>query len=276
MADENRMATFEWLSNNMSNYVKAGMNLPNTKKCVTKSEVLTYLNVDETRLTQLTNSQLVRRSLLIGVDNGGGDPDPEPNPGTDLHTIYAYMSSLVIDNGGGGIGSDVPIGGDDGQILAQTAQTFILNNLISSGVTLKLNKLRIVDEFNINQYTIDLTTIQNFAGNTNYARIINETNIRIGVFIVNYHYVMVVKRLLNGQLTNTLNVYVDNNYSPANHLPGNQYGNVFDAQAFKNNTIYAAMTSEQKTLYSQIADNIFNGNGIKVENNGTITTYKNS
>ena len=65
MADEKRIATFEWLSQNLNDFKKGTP--PNSKKGVTKNELITNYNVDESLLTALTDKRLVARMFCKGV-----------------------------------------------------------------------------------------------------------------------------------------------------------------------------------------------------------------
>ena len=64
MADEKRIATFEWLYNNLYEFRKGSP--PNNKKGVTKNELITNYNVDESLLTALTDKRLVTRQNCVG------------------------------------------------------------------------------------------------------------------------------------------------------------------------------------------------------------------
>lgn len=63
MADEKRIATFEWLSQNLTNCKKGTP--PTTKKCVTKGELLTNYYVDESLLTSHTDKRLITRERCV-------------------------------------------------------------------------------------------------------------------------------------------------------------------------------------------------------------------
>ena len=62
MAD--RIITFQYARDNYDAYKK--QTIPNTKKCMTKSEVLDYINVDETLLSEYPNNLLVPRINVVG------------------------------------------------------------------------------------------------------------------------------------------------------------------------------------------------------------------
>ena len=88
MADEKRIATFEWLYNNLYEFRKGSP--PNNKKGVTKNELITNYNVDESLLSNHSNNQLVKRSLCVGVImlayypidiEGAMDSDIQPTTG---------------------------------------------------------------------------------------------------------------------------------------------------------------------------------------------------
>lgn len=89
MADENRIATFEWLSQYFDEYEKIA-NPPKTKKGVRKDELIANYSVDESLLNNHNNNQLVKRSLCVGVTmlayypidiEGAMDSDIQPTTG---------------------------------------------------------------------------------------------------------------------------------------------------------------------------------------------------
>ena len=65
MADEKRITTFEWLYNNLYEFRKDTP--PINKKGVTKTELTTNYNVDETKLTSYNPKQLIPRGRCVGV-----------------------------------------------------------------------------------------------------------------------------------------------------------------------------------------------------------------
>ena len=65
MADEKRIATFEWLNDNLYEFRKDIP--PINKKGVTKTELTTNYNVDETKLTSYNPKQLIPRGRCVGV-----------------------------------------------------------------------------------------------------------------------------------------------------------------------------------------------------------------
>lgn len=68
MAEENRIATHEWLYQNLLEFKKV-VKPPNDKKGCTKSRLISNYNVDETLLTAYDNNRLIPRGKCIGVDN---------------------------------------------------------------------------------------------------------------------------------------------------------------------------------------------------------------
>ena len=64
MADEKRIATFEWLIQNLYDFRKGTP--PINKKGVTKTELVTNYNVDESLLTSHTDKRLVTRQNCVG------------------------------------------------------------------------------------------------------------------------------------------------------------------------------------------------------------------
>ena len=65
MADEKRIATFEWLNDNLYEFRKGSP--PNNKKGVTKTELINTYNVDESLLNNHTSNRLVARMFCKGV-----------------------------------------------------------------------------------------------------------------------------------------------------------------------------------------------------------------
>lgn len=88
MADEKRMATFEWLSQNLTNCKKGTP--PTTKKCVTKGELLTNYNVDSSLLSDSVNEKLIPREKCICL---GGDFNSE------INTLEWYDSGHILVGG---------------------------------------------------------------------------------------------------------------------------------------------------------------------------------
>lgn len=83
MADENRMITFEYAKANYDAFKK--QTIPNTKECMTKSEVISYINVDESPLSPYTNNQLIRRDKVVPI----------------MDRIYIYSPTILVGNVGG-------------------------------------------------------------------------------------------------------------------------------------------------------------------------------
>lgn len=61
----NRIITFNYAKSNYDEYKK--QTIPDSLKCMTKSEVLAYINVDETLLSAYPNNLLVPRINVVGV-----------------------------------------------------------------------------------------------------------------------------------------------------------------------------------------------------------------
>ena len=85
MADEKRIATFEWLYNNLYEFRKGSP--PNNKKGVTKNELITNYSVNESLLTGYTNNQLIPRDKCVGF-----------NPNTPKTYFDSYVTSSVYNN----------------------------------------------------------------------------------------------------------------------------------------------------------------------------------
>ena len=88
MADEKRIATFEWLIQNL-NTCKKGTP-PTTKKCVTKVELLENYNVDNSLLSDSVNEKLIPREKCICL---GGDFNSE------INTLEWYDSGHILVGG---------------------------------------------------------------------------------------------------------------------------------------------------------------------------------
>ena len=61
----NRMITFNYAKNTWDQFKK--QTIPDTLECMTKSDINTYLNADQSLLTNYQNNQLVPRSSFLGV-----------------------------------------------------------------------------------------------------------------------------------------------------------------------------------------------------------------
>ena len=81
MADEKRIATFEWLNDNLYEFRKGTP--PINKKGVTKTELTTNYSVDESLLTSHTDKRLVTRQNCVGIGDELG--------------LYSIASNAVID-----------------------------------------------------------------------------------------------------------------------------------------------------------------------------------
>ena len=85
MADENRIATFEWLNDNLYEFRKGTP--PINKKGVTKTELITNYNVDESLLTTHTDKRLVTRQNCAGF-----------NPNIPKTYFDSYVTSSAYNN----------------------------------------------------------------------------------------------------------------------------------------------------------------------------------
>ena len=85
MADEKRIATFEWLNDNLYEFRKDTP--PINKKGVTKTELTTNYNVDESLLTSYTDKRLVTRQNCVGF-----------NPNIPKTYFDSYVTSSVYNN----------------------------------------------------------------------------------------------------------------------------------------------------------------------------------
>ena len=85
MADEKRIATFEWLNNNLREFRKRPP--LDSKKGVTKNELITNYNVDESLLTSYTDKRLVTRQNCVGF-----------NPNIPKTYFDSYVTSSAYNN----------------------------------------------------------------------------------------------------------------------------------------------------------------------------------
>ena len=85
MADEKRIATFEWLNDNLYDFRKGTP--PINKKGVTKTELVTNYNVDESLLTSHTDKRLVTRQNCVGF-----------NPNIPKTYFDSYVTSSAYNN----------------------------------------------------------------------------------------------------------------------------------------------------------------------------------
>lgn len=88
MADEKRIATFEWLNDNLYEFRKGSP--PNNKKGVTKNELITNYNVDESLLSSYTDKRLVARMFCKGVSKAFNIT------GVDINDIIFQSDNKVI------------------------------------------------------------------------------------------------------------------------------------------------------------------------------------
>ena len=95
MADEKRIATFEWLNDNLYEFRK-GSPL-NSKKGVTKNELITNYNVDESLLTTHTDKRLVTRQNCVGITQSIDCSETISTTGTS--GIYEVMFDLGTKEG---------------------------------------------------------------------------------------------------------------------------------------------------------------------------------
>ena len=82
MADENRMITFEYANANYDTFKK--QTIPNTKECMTKADILNYINVDESLLSSYTTDKLIKRVEVVGK-------------GFLQNYYFNYISDIIFD-----------------------------------------------------------------------------------------------------------------------------------------------------------------------------------
>ena len=99
MADENRIITFEYANANYDTFKKH--TIPITKKCMTKADILNYINVDESLLSSYTTDRLIKRDKVVGITpfefefldfTGGNINDVEFISNTKLAVIGSFQS----------------------------------------------------------------------------------------------------------------------------------------------------------------------------------------
>ena len=81
MAD--KIITFQYAKDNYDAYKK--QTIPASNECMTKAEVISYINVDESPLSPYTNNQLIRRDKVVPI----------------MDRIYIYAPTMVMGNVGG-------------------------------------------------------------------------------------------------------------------------------------------------------------------------------
>lgn len=123
MADEKRIATFEWLYNNLYEFRKGSP--PNNKKGVTKNELIFNYNVDETLLTSYTDKRLVTRQNCVGTIQFIDCSEAISTTGTS--GIYEIMFDLgteegtvFVDTGSHNIPDRFIVYAPNGEILADS------------------------------------------------------------------------------------------------------------------------------------------------------------
>lgn len=145
MADENRIATFEWLSQNLSAYKKTPL-VPLTKKGVRKDKLISNYSVNESLLTGYTNNQLIPRDKCIGVNllkyypidiEGAIDSDIQPSTGKLI--VGGSRGLLLVDR-------DSYVGMNYHTI--NTTNGSIISTITNKGKLIRLNSdLSIDDSF---------------------------------------------------------------------------------------------------------------------------------
>lgn len=96
MADEKRIATLEWLHNNLYEFKKTE-ELRNSKKGSTKSELISLYNVDESLLTSYTDKQLIPQGKCVGIPLSVDCSEAISTTGTS--GIYETMFDLGTEEG---------------------------------------------------------------------------------------------------------------------------------------------------------------------------------
>lgn len=99
MADENRMITFNYARTTWDQFKK--QTVPSSNECMTKSEIISYFNVDSSPLNPYANNQLIRRDKFLGITPfefefldfiGGNINDVEFISNTKLAVIGSFQS----------------------------------------------------------------------------------------------------------------------------------------------------------------------------------------
>ena len=82
MADENRIITFEYAKDNYDAYKK--QTIPASNVCMTKADILNYINVDESLLSSYTTDRLIKRDKVVGR-------------GFVQNYYFNYISDIIFD-----------------------------------------------------------------------------------------------------------------------------------------------------------------------------------
>ena len=82
MADENRIITFEYAKANYDTYKK--QTIPASNVCMTKADILFYINVDESLLSSYTTDRLIKRDKVVGR-------------GFVQNYYFNYISDIIFD-----------------------------------------------------------------------------------------------------------------------------------------------------------------------------------
>ena len=213
MADEKRIATFEWLNDNLYEFRKGTP--PINKKGVTKTELTTNYKVDESLLTSHTDKRLVTRQNCVGVN---------PNiPKTYFNSYVTrsaynnntiYCTSPVIEKyNDETIPNVIGINNNGYRNKNFNVTTHELHNRnISVQYDGKIIVASITKIVRYNQDgTIDTTFTSKFATNTEILCMKPQTDgkILVGGFITNYNNQQcpsgIIRLLNNGDIDNTFN-----------------------------------------------------------------------
>ena len=102
MADEKRIATFEWLNSSLYDFRKGTP--PNNKKGVTKTELVTNYSVNESLLSSYTSNQLIPRGKCVGMTmlayypiDIEGAIDSDIQPSTNKLIVGGSLGVLSVD-----------------------------------------------------------------------------------------------------------------------------------------------------------------------------------
>ena len=164
MADEKRIATFEWLNKNLCEFRK-GSPL-NSKKGVTKTELTTNYSVNESLLTGYTNNQLIPRDKCVSVNllkyypidiEGAIDSDIQPSTnklivGGSLEMLsvnrdsYIGMTYHTINTTNGSIISTIT---DKGKLIRLNSDLSIDDSFISPFIDGEVVSIDCFDNGNI-------------------------------------------------------------------------------------------------------------------------------
>ena len=162
MAD--RIITFQYAKDNYDAYKK--QTIPNTKECMTKADILNYINVDESLLSSYATDRLIKRDKVVGRGflqnyyfNYISDIIFDPSNNDNLIAVGNFKAPNGVNNSTTGILSMTLNGTTNTYNYSSPPPTAISRILRYQGTPQNpVNKLLIVDRSG-NIYYIDSNTV---------------------------------------------------------------------------------------------------------------------